>query len=52
MTFRATIQQNGKTATGIPVPSEVVADLGSGKRPKVTVTIGSYSYRSTGCGVG
>lgn len=47
MTFRATIQQNGKTATGIPVPPEVVEGLGSGKHPKVRATIGDYSYRSS-----
>ncbi len=29
MRFHATIQSNGKTATGISVPAEVVAGLGS-----------------------
>ena len=33
MKFRATIQLDGKTATGISVPGEVVAGLGGGKRP-------------------
>ena len=47
MRFRVTIQLNGKTATGIRVPDEVVADLGSGKRPAVRVTINGYTYRST-----
>jgi Bacteriocin-protection, YdeI or OmpD-Associated/Domain of unknown function (DUF1905) len=47
MEFRATIQLNGKTATGIPVPAEVVSALGKGKRPPVTVTIGGHTYRST-----
>lgn len=38
----------GTTATGIEVPAEVVQALGEGrKRVPVTVTIGSYSYRST-----
>lgn len=36
-----------KNATGIPVPAEVVAALGQGKRPPVVVTIGGHSYRST-----
>jgi len=45
--FRTTIEQAGKTATGIQVPEEVVQALGSGKRPAVTVTINGYSYRST-----
>jgi len=47
MRFRATVQLNGKTATGIQVPPEVVAGLGSTKKPAVTVTINGYSYRST-----
>jgi hypothetical protein len=47
MRFHATIDLNGKTATGIRVPPEVVADLGAGKRPAVRVTINGYTYRST-----
>lgn len=47
MTFRATIQLSRKTATGIPVPEDVVADLGSSKKPAVIVTIGEFSYHST-----
>ncbi len=47
VTFRATILQGGKTATGIHVPDEVVAALGSGRRQRVRVTLGAYSYRST-----
>jgi Bacteriocin-protection, YdeI or OmpD-Associated/Domain of unknown function (DUF1905) len=45
--FRTTIQQSGKTATGIQVPEQVIEALGSGKRPAVTVTINGYTYRST-----
>jgi hypothetical protein len=45
--FRTTIQQSGKTATGIQVPAEVIEALGGGKRPAVTVTINGYTYRST-----
>jgi hypothetical protein len=47
MHFRATIQQAGKTATGIQIPDEVVEALGSGRRPAVTVMINGYTYRST-----
>ena len=47
MRFRTTIQLEGKTATGFRVPPEVVAALGGGKRPAVTVTIGGHTYRST-----
>lgn len=46
MKFTATVELGGKTATGIPVPEEVVAALG-GKRPAVMVTVGDHSYRTT-----
>lgn len=47
-TFRAILQLNGKTATGIQVPDEVVSALGSSKRPAVVVTInGGFQYRTT-----
>ena len=45
--FRAEILLGGKTATGFEVPPDVVARLGSGKRPPVRVTIGPHTYRST-----
>ncbi len=47
MRFTTTLRLEGKTATGIQVPPEVVQALGHGKRPPVRVTIGSYTYRST-----
>jgi hypothetical protein len=47
MRFRATVQLAGKTATGIEVPEEVVAGLGSSRRPAVRVTIRDHTYRST-----
>ncbi len=47
MKFRTTIELGGKTATGFQVPPEVVAALGSTKRPPVRVTINGYTYRST-----
>lgn len=47
MKFQATLELGGKTATGIEVPTEVVATLGSSKKPAVRVTIGEYTYRST-----
>jgi Bacteriocin-protection, YdeI or OmpD-Associated/Domain of unknown function (DUF1905) len=45
--FRTRIVQSGKNTTGIEVPPEVVEALGAGKRPKVKVTIGDYTYRSS-----
>lgn len=47
MRFRTTIELGGTTATGFAVPPEIVAELGSGKRPQVRVTIRGYTYRST-----
>jgi hypothetical protein len=47
MKFRAMIEGTGKTAAGIEVPAEVVAALGSTKRPPVRVMINGHAYRST-----
>ena len=47
ITFKATIQGAGKTATGIEVPPEIVERLGSHKRPPVKVTLNGHTYRST-----
>ncbi len=47
MRFRTTVELGGKTATGLEVPAEVVDALGAGKKPPVTVTIGTHRYRST-----
>ena len=47
MRIHATILQKGKTATGVQVPEDVVVAIGSGKRPKVRVTINGYTYRSS-----
>lgn len=47
MLFRATVELGGRTATGIEVPADVVAALGSHQRPPVRVTINRYSYRTT-----
>jgi hypothetical protein len=45
--FRATLQTNGKTATGIEVPPTVVEALGGGKRPPVRITLHEHTYRTT-----
>ena len=47
MRFHARIQLDGKTATGIRVPEEVVEGLGWGKRFPVRVTINGHAYRTT-----
>lgn len=45
--FTATVEAARKTATGIEVPPEVVEELGGGRRPAVTVGLGTFSYRTT-----
>ena len=47
MKFRTRIELGGKTATGFEVPEPLVAALGRGKRPPVTVRVGSHTYRTT-----
>jgi hypothetical protein len=47
MKFRAVLETNGKTATGIEVPAEAVTSLGSGQRPAVRVTVNGFTYRTT-----
>jgi hypothetical protein len=47
MRFRTEVELGGKTATGVAVPDEVVAELGSSRRPAVLVTINGHRYRST-----
>jgi hypothetical protein len=47
-TFTTTLlKDEEKTATGIRVPAEIISSFGSGKRPKLRVTIGDHTYRTT-----
>lgn len=46
-TFRTTLLQAGKTATGIKIPPEIIEKLGAGKKPPIKVTINGFTYRST-----
>jgi hypothetical protein len=41
------VQAEGKNATGLRVPADVITALGPQKRPKVTVSVNGYTYRST-----
>ncbi|WP_103351443.1 YdeI/OmpD-associated family protein [Amycolatopsis sp. CA-128772] len=47
MKFRTNVLLGGKTATGLPVPADVVEALGGGKKPAVTVTLRGHTYRTT-----
>lgn len=46
MKFSTTVELSGKTATGLPVPDDVVEALGRGRRPPVRVTIGPYTFHT------
>lgn len=47
-TFTTTIQQDENVnATGIRVPSEVIAAFNQGKKPPVKVTLNGFTYRTT-----
>jgi hypothetical protein len=52
VSFRATLVPSGQTATGIQVPAEMVARLGTSKRPPVRVTINGHTYGSTVAAMG
>jgi len=53
ISFRTTIlKDKDKDATGIRVPAEFITALGSGKKPKVKLTLNGYSYRTTVAVVG
>jgi hypothetical protein len=52
MRFESTVELGGKTATGIPVPDEVVAGLGGSKRPPVTISLNGHTYRTTAVRMG
>lgn len=41
------VKDDQVNATGIPVPAEAVAALGSKKRPPVKVSLAGYTYRTT-----
>jgi hypothetical protein len=47
MQFWTTVELEGKSATGLIVPDDVVTTLGGGKRPAVAVTVGDHTYRTT-----
>ena len=46
------IELGGKTATGLAVPDDIVATLGSGRRPPVRITIGPHTYSTTVASMG
>jgi Bacteriocin-protection, YdeI or OmpD-Associated/Domain of unknown function (DUF1905) len=48
MRFSGVVEQTGTNTTGIPVPDDVLTELGGGKKPAVKVVLnGSFEYRTT-----
>ena len=52
MRFQTTVELGGKTATGMQIPDDVVATLGTGRRPAVRITVGGHTYRTTVASMG
>lgn len=47
-TIQTTLYQpQGRSVTGIVIPPDVIAELKSGKKPAVAVTVNGYAYRTT-----
>jgi hypothetical protein len=47
MRFRTELLSNGKTATGVEVPADVMTALAAGRKPAVKVILNGYPYRSS-----
>jgi Domain of unknown function (DUF1905) len=47
MRSKADLHLDGKTATGITVPEDVIQRLDAGKRPRVRVTINGFTFETT-----
>lgn len=47
MRFTAELLSTGKTTAGFEVPESLVDELGGGGRPKVSVTIDGYAFRTS-----
>ena len=47
MMLKARVLSTGKTAAGVEVPEALVTTLGSGRHPKVRVTVRGYTFRSS-----
>lgn len=47
MRFRAELESTGGTTAGFEVPEWMVEDLAGGKRPKVTVSVNGFTFRTS-----
>lgn len=47
MKFRAELKATGKTTTAFHISPEMLAELGGGNRPKVTVTVNGFTFATS-----
>jgi Domain of unknown function (DUF1905)/Bacteriocin-protection, YdeI or OmpD-Associated len=47
MRLRLELVGHGGNTAGFEIPDEVVEELGGGRRPKVVVTVGTHTWRSS-----
>ena len=47
MRLRLELESTGGNTAGFRIPDEVVDELGGGRRPKVVVTVGPHTWRSS-----
>lgn len=47
MRLRAEIERTGRTSAGVVVPDECVTAMGPSRHPRVRVTLGGYTFRSS-----
>lgn len=47
ITFTTTLKGTADGPTGIEVPPDIIAELGTSKKPPVKITLAGYTYRNT-----
>ncbi|HET6938149.1 MAG TPA: YdeI/OmpD-associated family protein [Nocardioides sp.] len=47
MRLRLELKGHGGNTAGFEIPDEVIEELGGGRRPKVVVTVGNHTWRSS-----
>jgi hypothetical protein len=47
MRLRLELKGQGGNTAGFEIPDEVIEELGGGRRPKVVVTVGNHTWRSS-----
>ncbi len=47
VTFKTTVREARPGVTGFKIPADIIAQLGTSKKPPVKVTLAGYTYQST-----